>query len=260
MLATLYARAQDFHSANPILNDRHAAEVLARLDVDSASTGVRQGDTIGIAMRGRYLDDCVREFLRDNEDAIVLNLGCGLDSRMYRLEVAAPVRWYDVDFPEVVTFRQNLLSTQQHQTLIPESVEDMSWLKDLPRGRPVMVIAEGLTMYVSPRTVVTMLRDIAEWFHHGEVVFDAFSRWAVRRQRASAIVKNSNSTLKWAIDDPRELTEEVPQLRFRSVVSSFAVPKGVQLPLKTRALLATIRGIPRVRRMVRIYRYRFGEN
>ncbi len=259
MLATLYARAQDFHSDNPILNDHHAAEFVTRLDMDGRRTGVRQGDTIGIAMRGRYLDDYVREFLAANDDAVVLNLGCGLDSRMYRLNVTAPVQWYDVDLPEVVALRQDLLSTVEHQTLIPKSVEDMSWLKGLPRDRPVMVIAEGLTMYVAGETVLTMLRAIAEWFARGELVFDAFSHWAIRRQRASGIIKNSNATLKWAIDDPAELVAQVPGLSCKSVVSSFAVPAGVELPLKTRAMLRTIRSIPRLRRMVRIYRYQFGE-
>lgn len=259
MLATLYARAQDFHSSNSILNDRYAADIVTRLDLDGSRTGVRQGDTIGIAMRGRYLDGCVREFLAANPNAIVLNLGCGLDSRMYRLNVTAPVHWYDVDLPDVVAFRRAQLPTQAHQTLIPGSVEDMSWLTQVPRDRPVLVIAEGLTMYLPPDAVATMLRDIAQWCVRGEMVFDAFSRWAVRRQHTSAIVKNANATLRWAIDHESELTRQVPSLSCMSVVSSFVPPTGVDLPRKTRVLLRVIRAIPRVRHMVRIYRYQFGK-
>ncbi|WP_289688310.1 class I SAM-dependent methyltransferase [Faecalibaculum rodentium] len=54
-----------------------------------------------LAMRAVVYDAWLREQIRQNPDAVVLHLGCGLDSRSRRLG-HPPIQWHDIDFPDVI--------------------------------------------------------------------------------------------------------------------------------------------------------------
>ncbi|MGK5558782.1 class I SAM-dependent methyltransferase [Actinomadura kijaniata] len=58
-----------------------------------------------MALRARRLDDWCAAFLGRHPDAVVLHLGCGLDSRVFRLDPGPSVSWFDVDLPNVVDLR-----------------------------------------------------------------------------------------------------------------------------------------------------------
>jgi O-methyltransferase involved in polyketide biosynthesis len=52
---------------------------------------------IGVALRAHILDEWAREFLLHYADAAVVHPGCGLDSRVFRIDPPPSVAWYDVD-------------------------------------------------------------------------------------------------------------------------------------------------------------------
>lgn len=80
MLATLYGKALDSHSANSILRDHQADKVIQRIDYDFRKTGVKATTAAGVALRAKQLDDWTAEFLADHQEATVLHLACGLDT------------------------------------------------------------------------------------------------------------------------------------------------------------------------------------
>ena len=59
-------------------------------------------------MRAKAFDDWTRAFIEKHPDAIVLNLGCGLDSRVFRVDPPPEIAWFDVDFPEVIDIRERV--------------------------------------------------------------------------------------------------------------------------------------------------------
>lgn len=59
-------------------------------------------------MRSHYFDQACREFLGRHPEGQVLNLGCGLDSRIYRVDPPAELPWFDLDYPEVMDLRERL--------------------------------------------------------------------------------------------------------------------------------------------------------
>lgn len=83
---TLYLHAQDTASAAPILGDRFAQGVLDRIEYDFDRLKRLRGNQPVIVSRAKLIDDRVRSLLERNSDAVVLHLGCGLDSRVQRLE------------------------------------------------------------------------------------------------------------------------------------------------------------------------------
>jgi O-methyltransferase involved in polyketide biosynthesis len=148
LLGTLYGRALDAGSAQPILGDHWARDVVEQIEVDVKSTGLRSGDEQAVALRAKQPDDWAREFLDRHTEAVVLHLGCGLDTRYFRLAPAPDVLWYEVDFPEVIALRSQLLPAADSVHPIGSSVTDLAWLEQVPADRSVLVVAEGLVMYL----------------------------------------------------------------------------------------------------------------
>src|SRR5512142_3021828 len=96
------------------------------------------------------------QYLADHPDATVLHVGCGMDSRVLRVNPPASVQWFDVDYPDVIDLRRQLfpeprlaLPPQGNPNayhLIGARLDDLRWLDDAPRDRPGLLIAEGVMM------------------------------------------------------------------------------------------------------------------
>ena len=116
MLMTLNGRAVQSQWKNPILRDPWAEEAMRHIDYDMSKTlkGVSSwgmwkeiGCTI-IATRAATFDLLTNRYLADHPDATVLHVGCGMDSRVFRIDPPASVQWFDVDYPDVIDLRRQL--------------------------------------------------------------------------------------------------------------------------------------------------------
>ena len=112
-----------------------------------------------VTTRSAHFDRWARQFLAVHPEAVVLHLGCGLDSRFFRLAPGPGVEWYDIDYPDVARLRTQLYPAAEHYHVIPASVTDPTWLQDIQTGRPTLMIAEGLTMYLTEQDGVALLRE-----------------------------------------------------------------------------------------------------
>jgi O-methyltransferase involved in polyketide biosynthesis len=90
-LLSLYARAFDNGSAHPILGDRWAKEIITRLDFDFTRFRTAKKERYGVGVRTRQMDEWTRDFVTSHPDAIVLDLGAGLDSRVFRVNPPSTV-------------------------------------------------------------------------------------------------------------------------------------------------------------------------
>ena len=102
LLITLHAKAMESRSPDSLLKDRFADQALARLDYDFKPLDLGPDGAISMAMRAKAFDDWTRAFIEKHPDAVVLNLGCGLDSRVFRVDPPPEIPWFDVDFPDVI--------------------------------------------------------------------------------------------------------------------------------------------------------------
>jgi O-methyltransferase involved in polyketide biosynthesis len=131
-LATLYGKALDAAAGNPILGDHFAADALARIDYDFKELKLPNGGEITLPMRAWHFDQWTRAFLAANPASTVLHLGCGLDTRVHRIDPGPQVRWFDVDFPDVLALREQLYPKRAGYHPIGASVTDLTWLDTIP--------------------------------------------------------------------------------------------------------------------------------
>jgi len=261
LLATLYARAQDALSEHPILGDQSAPEIASHLDVDFSSLRMRPTDIIGVAMRAKVFDRWTREFLAHHHDAVVLHLGCGLDSRAERVNPTPSVQWFDVDLPEVISLRHRLYPPRPGYSMIPASVTDPGWLIEIPSSRPTLIVGEGLTMYLPTSEGPALLRRFVTHIDSGEMAFDFYSRLAIRLSSLVPVLRKLRIRLDWGVSDPHELEHKVPGLTVVNTLRSLeaADPSDLAaLPWQFRAQLRTLAALPYLRNAGHISRYSFG--
>lgn len=255
LLGTLYARALESRSQNPILRDEMAENVVQRIDYDFEHLKV---DTLSIAMRAKQFDIWTTEFLADHPDATVLHLGCGLDSRVFRIDPPASVRWFDVDFPEVIELRRRLYPERAGYTTIGSSLADLQWLDKIPRDYPAWIVAEGVTMYLSADIMNPLLNRLTNHFPSGAIAFDAISSAATRMAGANRSVRATGATFGgFSVDDPQELKKVAPKLELVKESRTPEMPGYSKLPLATRALVRVFDFFPSLRKLSRLLLYRF---
>ncbi|HVU54163.1 MAG TPA: class I SAM-dependent methyltransferase [Puia sp.] len=254
LLITLYAKALDYRSGHSILHDKAADEILRNLNIDPAKY---QGyGHEAIVVRARQFDIWVREFLSKNDNAIVLNLGCGLDTRYVRIQPPASVDWYDLDYPEVIELRKEFYSMRPGYHMIASSVTEPGWINDLPRHRPVMIVAEGLFEYLEEDAVKAVLHRLTEHFPHGSIAFDVMSSFAIRSGQAR--LKNEfNAVHKWAVDRVSDVDKLNPGMQRVAAISPFSFSRTKGLSGSRRALFGVLALVPSFRNMLRVLCYRF---
>ncbi|MGO4648933.1 class I SAM-dependent methyltransferase [Nocardia sp. 2YAB30] len=262
MLATLYSKVLDNRLVNPILGDQAAEDAIEHIDYDFERLGVTPASAAGIAARAKIIDDWAAEYLLGHPNAIVLHLGCGMDSRVFRLDPPSSVQWFDIDYPDVIDLRTRIYPRRAGYHLIGTPITDLAWLDRIPSGRPALIVAEGLLVYLEPAAGGELLRQLARKFPSGELIADMLSRLGVKLQKATPITRNTGSTLHWGIDDPTELE----QLGYRTTAclaaSDWFDPRtqAMQksgLSRSVRLQLAMTRYIPGLRQLASIGRWSF---
>ncbi|GAA5151653.1 class I SAM-dependent methyltransferase [Pseudonocardia eucalypti] len=258
LLTTLYCRAVDSRAENPVLGDDAAARAVERVDYDFRRTGVNRVTAAGVALRAKQLDDWTAEFMAEHEKATVLHLACGLDTRAQRLAPASTVRWYDVDYPQVMELRQRLLTTPDGDYhTIASSVTEDDWLDSVPADRPTATVFEGLSMYLTEEDGKRLIQRIAERFPSGQLLFDCYGKMGIRMQKLVPAVRNSGATLHWAIEDPSVLESWHPGLRCRDAIRSLEIYRCDKFPREGRTSYRVLSRLPGFKNVGRFLRYEF---
>ena len=209
------------------------------------------------------LDDMARRFLIAHPDAVVVDLGAGLDPRMYRLAPPPTVDWYDVDYPEVIDLRASLFPEQAQAHTIGASVTDPHWLDQIPADRPTMIVADGLMAWLSEGQTRSLLNRLTEHFHSGEVAFNEYGHpgrleASVARRYGPAMLRAAFFASSYVgFDDPHLPERWNPRLTLVEETSTTRAPEVALLPPVMRTVFRLSMSSKRAFRKTRILRYRF---
>jgi len=185
LLIPLYARALESQRPDALLRDEAAVELVERMG--PALSRVRKirmddDDRTVLVLRNREFDRIARSFLERGPEAVVVHIGCGLDSRFRRVDDGR-VEWYDLDLPEVIELRRRFVGGEEprYHLLACSAFED-AWLDavGVHRPRPFLFLAEGVFMYFEERRIRSLVLALRERFPGAELACDAFSPFLVR--------------------------------------------------------------------------------
>jgi O-methyltransferase involved in polyketide biosynthesis len=133
---------------------------------------------------------------------------------VFRIAPPATVDWYDVDFPEVITARRQLLPDRANAHGIGTNLTDPGWLDAIPSDRPAVVVADGLLAFLAQDDMIALLNRLTGHFPSGEVAFNGYTRfaiWAAKHyhgtQSVAGLIRSPG------FDDPREPERWNPRLK-----------------------------------------------
>ena len=260
---TEYARALDSRWPKPILGDTLADDVVSNIDYDFAGLGVQTSVVCQAALRAKMLDDRLRAFVERHPDAVIVDLGAGLDSGFCRVDPPPSVDWYSVDLPGIIAMRKNVLPASPNSHSVAVSLAEKHWPDTIPADRPTILVADGLFAFLSEEVIVGLFRRITEHFKSGELAFNDyggigwFSRLAIKlapqkmfkdvgSQWGYAGFKDAHRPETW---NPRMTLVEEASLAHAPEVDLF--PDWIRIP--TKLMGSTKSGA----RKARILRYAF---
>jgi O-methyltransferase involved in polyketide biosynthesis len=258
MLTTLYCKALDANFDRPVLGDRYAKEAVDRIDYDWLELDIADRWTPLVTVRTAQYDIWASQFLAVHPKATVVHLGCGLDSRVFRLDPGPDVEWYDVDQPAVIALRERVFPSRPGYHLIATSATDASWLDQILADRSVLLLAEGISMYLAEDDGVALLQRVVDRFGCGELQIDFYNWLGIWSQKAHKLQRQSGSTLHWAVSSPHDILDQVSGLRLLTATTFFDASTFSRVPAGFRRASGLVRAAAPVRRMFQYHRYAFG--
>ena len=210
MLQTVYARAKESKGRGAI-RDPKAVALVDRLDYDFSLADKDTAMRSGVIARTIVLDRLVEAWLAQHHGAVVVNIACGLDTRCDRVHGYA--HWYNLDLPETIAVRQKLLPEEGTISQIAMSAMDDWGAEISEKDAPVLVIIEGLTMYLSETDVRRIFAVIAGRFPKATVFVETMNPMVARRFREKSI-EGSHAKFTWGIKNGAALAALLPDFRF----------------------------------------------
>ena len=191
-ILALLGRVVESEKKNPVFNDAMAVLCLERLMLISSEeeknrimkwkkryAGVNARDVKARSLTARSFDNIASLFISNYPGCTVINLACGFDTRFWRIE-NKDSRYIEIDLPEVVALKREILKDELSSELIGCSVLDVSWIDQvITNGNSnFLLLAEGLFMFLPEQDVKNLLQLLAQKLIRSQLVVEmAHEKW-----------------------------------------------------------------------------------
>ena len=152
--------------------------------------------------RSAVFDEWIRMQMTDAQDAVVIHIGCGMDSRVIRVGTEKH-KWYDVDFSEVIEERKRYYSDSANYRMIAADVRDGNWLTSVPEKKCAVVVMEGVSMYLTIEDMRNLTDSLCAHFENITLLVDCYTSFAAKMSKHRNPINDVGVTEVYGIDDPK---------------------------------------------------------
>ena len=219
LLVALWARADEKRQSKPIIKDDKALEMMEQIEYDFSKLNKDDKNwptQISIVVRTELLDNATKNFIEKNQNAIIVNIGCGLDTRFLRVD-NGKIQWYDLDLPKPIQIRKQFFEETDRYHMIAKSVFDYSWIDEILIDGPILIIAEGLLMYFTQAEVKELMNKLAAAFPCAEILLETIPMSLVKQSKKEDLVKNQyqiDAQFQWGIKRGKEIEKLNNRIKF----------------------------------------------
>ena len=185
LILPLYSRKLCSELYPNLYRDETAVRLIDQIDYDfsgaekNSCSMMQRFGSLEVAMRQNDLAFEVRDYLKNHPEAAVVNLGCGLDSTGRSCDNGS-CKIYNLDFPDVIAVRNELLPAGEREENIPCNLNDTAWFSEIDASNGAVFFASGVFYYFLTEQVKTLVQAMADAFPGSVLVFDAANRTAVK--------------------------------------------------------------------------------
>ena len=185
LVIPLYSRKLCTELYPNLFQDETAVRLIDQIDYDfseaekNSRSLMQRFGSLEVAMRQYDLAFEVRDYLKNHPNAAVVNLGCGLDSTGKACDNGS-CKIYNLDFPDVIAVRNELLPAGDREQNIPCDLNDTAWFSQIDATGGAIFFASGVFYYFLTEQVKALVQPMADAFPGGVLAFDAANRTAVK--------------------------------------------------------------------------------
>jgi methyltransferase (TIGR00027 family) len=178
-----YFRAMESRRPDALFRDPHAETLAGERGFQVASILSQKNKQEWAWVTRTYLfDSFISRLLQDGAD-LVLNLAAGLDARPYRMDLPSTLQWVEVDFPEIISYKETILANETPRCRLERVALDLSDVEGRrklfsaldARATNIAVVSEGLLVYFTPTDVAALARELARGPHFQNWIVDLSS-------------------------------------------------------------------------------------
>lgn len=205
-----------------------------------------------MGMRSAVFDRWLKERMEADPDAVILHIGCGMDSRIERVGAGEHL-WFDIDFPDVIRERKRYYRETECYKMLSVDVRTAGWLEQLPGGNAI-VIMEGVSMYLGLEELQQTLGRICGHFEKTDLLMDCYTTLAAKASRVKNPINDVGVTQVYGLDDPKIL--EGNGLRFADEHEMTPAELMDQLRGMEKVIFKALYGGGVAKKMYRLYAFR----
>lgn len=210
LLIPLYGRkrAMDLYPGN--FHDMDCQKIFEQVEMSHEKKGLMEKPGAIMAATRQYdMAAACREYLETHPNACVVNLGCGLDTTFRQIDNGL-ARAYNLDFPESIAVREELLGKRERETNIACDLNDLSWFEqiDFHPEDGIVFFASGVFYYFKTKQVKTLFNAMAKHFSGGILVFDATTKKGLKNMLKTWLKDyDDNIGVYFSVNDLNELKD-----------------------------------------------------
>ena len=187
-----------------ILTDKKAEQIWAQEQFALKGKSKSKWLAYYMSMRSAVFDAWTKEKIVEFPDAIVLHLGCGLDSRAERVGAHNAV-WFDVDFPAVIDERKRYYKETENYRMLADDIKDGAFIEMLPKSNRAIVILEGVSMYLANDELRQLFAKLSARFENLSVLLDCYTPFAAKMSKIKNPVNDVGVTKVYGLKGPSVL-------------------------------------------------------
>lgn len=184
-----------------ILRDPKAEKIWAEAGFPLKGKSKSKWLAYYMGMRSAVFDRWLKAQMEADSDALILHIGCGMDSRIERVG-AQGHRWFDIDFPDVIRERKRYYRESEEYQMLSADVRSADWLAQVPAGNAIVVM-EGVSMYLRPEQLRQMLTDVCAHSEKVSLLMDCYTEFAARASKVKNPINDVGVTEVFGLDDPK---------------------------------------------------------
>lgn len=201
----LYGKAY-VSKKNIIISDKKAEAIWEQVGFDLKGKSKSKWLAYYMAMRAAIYDEWVAQEINKNPNAVVLHIGCGMDSRSERVS-AKETTWYDIDFSDVIEERRKYYTESDSYHMLAADMRKSEWQNRIDGSKDAIIIMEGVSMYFEPEELSGLLNTISCHFKSVKILMDCYTERAAKASKYKNPINDVGVTLVYGYDNPKELAE-----------------------------------------------------
>ena len=231
-----------------ILHDEKAEEIWAAEKFPLNGKSASKWLAYYMGMRAAVFDRWLAERLAESADAVVLHIGCGMDSRIRRVGDRGHL-WFDVDFPETIEQRRRYFEETENYKMICGDLRCDDWLTQIP-GKHAIVVLEGISMYLRSEELRCAMENLYDRFESVDLLMDCYTVFAAKASRYKNPINDVGVTTVYGLDDPNGLPNFLRELE---ITPAHLID---QLSGMEKRIFQTLYAGSVAKKMYRLYEYR----